>query len=168
LTYPKVLEHTNKYLVNIQILGDKFGEVDNPVEELNYLATSFEIIQAGGSDFIHQKGRKLASAFATQPSLSVNLRCYMKEPDFSILITQSMIEQQHMLLTIGKIKEEIETLDIITPIIIDSSAIIYEILGYIRDSRISAQAGEFVLVDFTVNVDDINELDPNKLLLFNP
>ena len=85
MTFPKVLEHTKNYLVNIQVFGDKVLESE-PVD-LNYIATSFDINYSGGSDFVHQKGKKTASAFAMQPTVSINIRCYMSEPDFSVVIS---------------------------------------------------------------------------------
>ncbi len=173
-TFPRTLEHTKNYLVNIQIFGDKNSE-SNSVE-LNYIATSFNINYSGGSDFVHQKGRKTASAFAMQPTVSINLRCYMSEPEFSVIVSNIITNQQQILLTVGKLRNSIKFTELfeeddveekkeIDPLV-DSSATIYEVVGYMKDARITATAGDFIVVDFTINADEINEFNPNDLLTF--
>lgn len=182
--FPKTLEHTRNYLVNIQVFGDKVLE-DNPVE-LNYVATSFDINYSGGADFVHQKGRRTASVFAMQPTVSVSISCYMTEPEFSVIVSNIITNQQHVLIRIGKLRDSINKFDIIsetvelepnqeapaptvreTSPLVDPSATIYEIVGYMRDARISANVGQFIIAEFTINADDINEFDPNALLEFN-
>ena len=165
MTFPKTLQHTSNYLVNIQVFGDKVLESDPA--ELNYVATSFDIHYSGGSDFIHQKGRNVASAFAMQPTVSINIRCYMTEPDFSVLVSTIIANQQHILMTVGKLKKRVKVSNIKGTTILDSSATIYEIVGYMRDARITATAGEFITVEFTVNADDVEEINYNDLPTFN-
>ncbi len=190
-TFPKTFEHSKNYLVNIQVFGDKVLESE-PVE-LNYIATSFDINYSGGSDFVHQKGRKTASVFAMQPAVSISIRCYMSEPDFSVIVSNIITNQQHILMKVGKLRETIRYADIISEKIVsqrdtveggtetisrehireidplvDPSATIYEIVGYMKDARITATAGEFIVVDLTVNADDINEFNYNDLPTFEP
>jgi hypothetical protein len=174
-TFPTTLEHTRNYLVNIQVFGDKITESEPA--ELNYIATSFDINYSGGADFVHQKGRKTASAFAMQPTVSVNLRCYMSEPEFSVIVSNIITNQQHILLTVGKLRDSIKFTELFeedeeekkeSDPLVDSSATIYEVVGYMKNARITATAGDFIVVEFTVNADEINEFDPKDLLPFKP
>ncbi len=175
-TFPTTLEHTRNYLVNIQVFGDKISESEPA--ELNYVATSFDINYSGGSDFVHQKGRKTASAFAMQPTVSINLRCYMSEPEFSVIVSNIITNQQHILMTVGKLRRTFKFTEVFeeddneekkeTDSLVDPSATIYEVVGYMKNARISATAGDFIIVDFTVNADEINEFDPKDLLSFKP
>lgn len=175
MAYPKVLEHSKNYLVQIQLFDDTTFQ--EPVK-LNYLTTSFEIVHSGGSDFINQKGRNIASAFAKQPSVNVNLRCYMTDSDFSIVISNIILNQQQILITIGKLKDKLNLgfkqtdfffFEVDVPnVLIDPSATIYEIIGFIKDAKISATAGEFIVVDISINADDVNEFDPNDRTEFKP
>ena len=78
-------------------------------------------------------------------------------------------------MTIGRLKEELslskETVNIGTidfNVLINPSATIYEIIGYIKDAKITAMVGEFIVVDIVVNADDVNEFNPNDLPLFDP
>ena len=160
----KIIEHSKNYLVNIQVFGDRTFE-DVP-SELNYLATSFEIIYSGGSDFVNQKGRTIASAFATQPNVSINLSCFMTEPDFAVLTSVIITEQQQVLLTIGKLKEVIDSL--LPADLLDTSATIHEAIGFLKDAKISASVGEFIRVDFTLNVDDMRDINQDNLPVFEP
>lgn len=172
-TFLTTLEHTRNYLVNIQVFGDKVLESE-PVE-LNYIATSFDINYSGGSDFVHQKGRKTASVFAMQPTVSISIRCYMSEPDFSVIVSNIITNQQHILMKVGKLRSSLQFFDTIRndevrarDPLVDPSATIYEVVGYMKDARITATAGEFIVVDLTVNADDINEFNHNDLLTFEP
>ncbi len=61
MTFPKTIEHSKQYLVNIQLFGDRLVET-NPLK-LNYLATSFDIDYSGGSEFINQKGKQANSIY---------------------------------------------------------------------------------------------------------
>ena len=149
-----IVEHSKNYLVNIQVFGDELLETEP--SELNYLTTSFEINHSGGSEFVNQKGRDMASAFATQPSVSVNFTCYMTEPDFAVLTSVIITQQQQVLISIGKLKNT-------KPPSIDPSATIHEAIGYLREAKISASVGEFILVNFVLNADDIRIIDPKNL-----
>lgn len=167
MSFPKTIEHSKHYLVNIQIFGDRIVE-DNPLE-LNYLATSFEINHSGGSDFVHQKGNSIASVFATQPTISIRVNCFMTEPDFAVLITAIITEQQQILISVGKLdSENIKTTAGILPQVIDDdSALIFEAIGYMKDAQISASVGQFVSVNFTINADDINKIRLDDQFRFN-
>ena len=187
MTFPKAVEHSKQYLVNIQLFGDRLVE-KNPLN-LNYLATSFEINHSGGSDFVHQKGRTIASAFATQPTVSIRVRCLMTEPDFAIVTSAVITEQQQILLSIGKLEQFSITdiQEIFTPnpvelgeneeapsqftrlrtIYDQPSALIFEAIGYMKDAQIVATTGEYVSVDFTVNADDIKKIRLDDIPSFN-
>lgn len=150
-----VVEHSKNYLVNIQVFGDQTFE-DKPTE-LSYLATSFDIVYSGGSHFVNQKGKNIASAFAGQPSVSINLSCYMTSPDFAVLTSSIIAEQQQVMLTIGKLRKDSE------PPEIDVHSTIHEAIGFIGSAKISASVGEFIKVDFTLNVDDMRDIIPNQI-----
>lgn len=161
-----VVEHSKNYLVSMQVFGDMTFE--EPAE-LNFLTTSFEIIYSGGSNFVNQKGRNIASAFAMQPSVSINFSCYMTNPDFAVLTSIIIAEQQQVLLSIGRIKANwIKTKSIFSPSSIIPSVTIHEAVGFLRDAKITASVGEFIKVDFTLNADDIRDIRPEKLPEFNP
>lgn len=167
--YSKEIEHSKNYLVNIAILNNlEFSqEIDF---SLNYLATSFDLNYSGGSEFVNQKGRQIASTFKTQPNVSASFTCYMREPDFAIIISRLITGQQEIVVTVGRLeninaKEPFGGLFIS---LIDESATIFEIIGYISDARISGSVGEFVKVEFTIKADDINELEPNEIIPFDP
>lgn len=153
MTFPKTIEHSKQYLVNIQLFGDRF-RFTNPLE-LNYLVSSFEINHSGGSEFINQKGRNIASVFAKQPTVSVKVRCLMTEPDFASIISNVITDQQQILLSIGKIENENFN---------EISALIFEGIGYMDNAQIIASNGEFVTVEFVVNLDDINRNNEDETL----
>lgn len=159
MAFPKTIEHSKQYLVNIQLFGDRLVESD-PLK-LNYLATSFDINYSGGSDFVHQKGRAIASAFATQPTITIRVRCLMTEPDFAVITSAVITEQQQILLSIGKIKESSVSQ------IIEKSALIFEAIGYMKDAQIIATVGEYISVDFSINADDINTIQTDDIPEFN-
>ncbi len=160
MSYPKTIEHTKHYLVNIQVFGDRFRE-ESP-KDLHYLATSVEIEYTGGSDFIHQKGNTIASAFATQPTVSVSVKCYMTEVDFSILMSGIISEQQQVLLSVGRLEDSTlidpatETTE--AKYFNKKSALMFEAIGFMKNVKISATAGEFVTVDFTLAVDEMHKI----------
>ncbi len=175
MSYPKTIEHAKHYLVNIQVFGDRFRE-ESP-EDLHYLATSVEINYAGGSDFVHQKGNTIASAFATQPTVSVSVKCYMSEVDFAVLTSGIISEQQQILLSVGRLADSLigdPTPDIPLETRLDhfgreriieppryfnrKSALMFEAIGFMKDAKISAISGEFVTVDFTLAVDEMNKI----------
>jgi len=170
LAFPKIVEHSKNYLVQIELFGEDI--FDDPIE-LRYLTTSFGIIHSGGSDFINQKGRNIASAFAKQPSVTVNFRCYMTNPEFAVLMSNVILNQEQIFMTIGRlhtrytsdvtIRESTAYISDIT----SNSKTIYEIIGYMKNAKISANAGEFVIVDITVNADDVKEIDPDNIPEFN-
>lgn len=166
MAFPKTIEHSKHYLVNIQVFGDRFRE-DSP-EELNYLATSFEINQSGGADYVHQKGRTFASAFATQPKISITIKSYMKEADFAILVSSIISEQQQILVSVGRISDSVFKTNDETSYFDKDSALIFEAIGYMNSAKIIATAGEFVAVDFTINADDINKIRLDDIPSFNP
>lgn len=141
------IEHSKHYLVNIQVFGDRFSEIDPT--ELNYLATSVEIDQTGGSEFVHQKGRNIASSFSTQPTVSVSVRCFMTDVDFAVLISAIITEQQQILLSVGRLEDISKNIN---------SKLMFEAIGYLNDAKISAISGEFVIVDFVMNADDIKKI----------
>jgi len=164
MTVPRLIEHSKNYLVNIQVFGDRLIET-SPLK-LNYLATSFEINHSGGSNFVHQKGRKIASAFPTQPTNTVTLNCLMFEADFSALASTVIVNQQQVLVTLGKLEYNVEQEDI--NIIHEDSQTIFEAIGYLADAQISARVGEYMNVSLVLNVDDINEYNVDNLPSFNP
>ena len=106
------VEHSKNYWINLQVFGDRFSgtkrfdETERELGTLSYLATSVEIDQSGGSDFVHQKGRTTAAAFATQPTIAINVKCYMREVEFVVLISSIITEQQQILLSFGRINTE--------------------------------------------------------------
>lgn len=152
MTFPRTIEHSKNYFVNIQLFGDRFIETDP--SDLHYLATSFDINYSGGSSFIHQKGRSFASAFPTQPTNTVTVDCIMTEADFAVITGALITEQQQVLLSIGKLENLIED----NVILNERSNLIFEALGYLSAARITARVGQYITVNFTMNVDDINKI----------
>jgi hypothetical protein len=152
MTFPRAIEHSKNYFVNIQLFGDRFIETDP--SDLHYLATSFEINHSGGSKFIHQKGRAFASAIPTQPTNTITVDCIMTEADFAVITSAIIMEQQQILLSVGKL----ENLIIDNNILNEDSKLIFEALGYLSDARITARVGEYITVNFTMNADDINKI----------
>lgn len=169
MTFPRAIEHSKNYFVQIQLFGDRFIETNST--NLHYLVTDFKINHSGGSSFVHQKGRSFASAFPTQPTNTVNVMCVMTEPDFAIITSAIITEQQQILLSIGKIGNLLDTKVRLTDfgisevrtktigdILIEESALIFEAIGYLSDAQITARVGEYIIVDFTMNVDDIHKI----------
>ncbi len=174
MSFSDEVEHSKNYWINLQVFGDRFSRdrfTETEIGTLSYLATSVEIDQSGGSDFVHQKGRTIASAFATQPTISINVKCYMREVEFAVLISAIITEQQQILLSFGKLNTQsiiilpknIANIPIFRP---DNSALVYEAIGFLRNAKISATAGEYVVVDFTMYVDDLNQISTDDIPKF--
>lgn len=136
---------------------------------LNYLVNSFKINYSGGAKPVNQKGRKIASAFKGQPTVTVELRLFMSEPDFAVVVNDSIINNRAIIVSIGKVKEDESFLSALSPTdgdVIDQSGKIFEIIGFIQDASIVANAGEFVIAELKILADDIADLDPTDLPRF--
>lgn len=155
------LEHGKKYIVNLDIFTTGLS--------LNYLVNSFKINYSGGAKPVNQKGRKIASAFKGQPTVTVELRLFMSEPDFAVVVNDSIINNRAIIVSIGKVKEDESFLSALSPTdgdVIDQSGKIFEIIGFIQDASIVANAGEFVIAELKILADDIADLDPTDLPRF--
>lgn len=155
------IEHGKKYLVNINVFDRGLS--------LNYLVNSFKINYSGGAKPVNQKGRKIASAFKGQPTVTADLRLFMSEPDFAVVINDSIINNRAIVISIGKLKEDESFLALTSPSdedVLDKSGKIFEIIGFIQDASIVANAGEFIIVELKILADDIADLDPTNLPSF--
>ena len=163
MSFPRPIEHSKNYLVTIQVFGDRI--IENEFTELNYLATSVDIDYSSGASFVNHKGKSFASAFATQPSVSVRINCYMTNLDFGVLTSSIITEQQQVLLSVGRFKDSIDEEETFFS---RKSGLMFEAIGYLQSASISARAGDFVLVNFSLAADDINKIRTDDIPEFNP
>jgi len=154
MSFPRAIEHSKNYFVNIKLFGDRFIETDP--SNLHYLATGFDINHSGGSSFIHQKGRSFASAIPTQPTNTITVDCVMTEADFAIITSAIITEQQQILLSVGKLENLIT--DTVSLTFNEDSKLIFEAIGYLSSAKITARVGQYITVNFTMNADDIHKI----------
>lgn len=152
------VQHSKRYLIDITIF--------NSDTEVRYLVRDFKIKFTGGARPVHQKGRKIASAMKGQPIVTVQTRLFMRDADFSVVVTNSILNNLALIVRIGRLItfEQTSLFDI--PNDDELSSTIFEMIGFIQDAEIIAEVGEFIIVDLTFLADDIAEFDIDDLEKF--